>query len=340
MDNKKLSKENILNKLNTADNVFDFVKYNLEYLVEYLQYACEYFTQNCGFGASEIFYENFRDLRRIAASKLLQQEHIYVMMAHPLMPLYTEETGEFGITFATTRKGAEILLEEQKKKGRRCFAAEINGKQNMRDYLRKSFFIDGYDHIVVWNSEMKTSFFLEDDLFKDNEKHRFKKYVSNNGLFSKVACYQQTISAVFEGVPIDKEVFFQNEIKSFAAIMDAELIVPVEKNGKEPEVISDENFVQRVPLKDFNRGDKEIKLFPVYTDLDTFLHSEYSLEDYSFYRVNIEDLLYLLPCEHIVINHSTIGLIIQKDIVLEKIAAVKKFVNDFSDEKILAQFHQ
>ena len=334
MENKLLSKEYVVNKLVSAENIYEFADCSAEELITYLQYGCEHYALTDGYGVNETFHENFKDLRRITADKILKLDIVYVLLAQPLMPFCSEDTGEFGITIATSEKSVETIMNEQKEKGRRCYASELD---DVRNFLYKSFFIDGYDHVVLWNSDMKAAFLLEDDFFKEEEKEGFEKYCGNNGLASKIASYQQELYTALCGVSVDSEVFLRKEMRAFAALMDAELIVPQKKDGAERETTTEDEFVRLVPQIEFDNAKGGAKLIPVFTDLCAMMHSEFNFEKYSFVRIHLEDILELIPCDYISINPKEIGLIINKEVAEERVAAVKRFVSEFTEEKIIDQ---
>ncbi len=324
---QKLSKEYLIKTLNTANNVYEFVQYEFEDLIEYLQFGCEFFTQFDSLVVSDRFHKNFSDLRRIAAEKFLNLEKAYVLFTRPLMPLCSDEPGDFGIIAATTENTIKALVRKQRKSKRQCYAMEIDC---IKDFLLVSFFIDGYDHVVVRNGAMKAAFLLVDDFFEDTEKARFEHFVSNNGLAGKVVSYQQELAAAADSGELDEEKIFKKEVRAFAALMDADLIIPLPKNETSGGCISEEEFAKTVPTIDVEIDGEIQKVLPVYTDYGALMRSQYDAENYNSTFMDLESLLHILPCDYVMINPQTIGLTLSKKVIGEKIAEVKNLIGAFS----------
>lgn len=323
----KLSKEYLIKTLNTANNIYEFAQYEFENLIEYLQFACEFFTQFDSIAATDRFYKNFRDLRRIAAKKLLDFEKVYVLFAHPMMPFCSDDVGEFGLFAATTENTIKALVREQQKNKKQCYAMEIDC---IKDFLLASFFIDGYDHIVVWNGEMKAAFLLEDDFFEDRDKIRFECYAGNNGLACKVASYQQELTAAADSENFDEEKLFKKEVRAFAAMMDAELRIPLSKTDTTGKYISADEFAKNVPVIDTKINGETQKVLPVYTDFGALMRSQYDSENYNSASMDLESLLRMLPYDYIMSNPQTIGFALSKKVIEEKIDEVKNLISTFS----------
>ena len=122
----------------------------------------------------------------------------------------------------------------------------------------------------------------------------------NDRLSCKVAEYKQRLCRCALENSMDDKEFLRDEILTFAALMDTELIVPVRKTGTMAEKNIDApvyDWISNVPLIPFDTGKGQISLFPIFTDSVSLFSEGSTFDDCDIFFADIQDLFKYLK-EH------------------------------------------
>lgn len=317
-----LSDYELISLLSTKTDVSALEDTNLETLIRYMQNVYEYFAKNNITEQDKTISNNYVKLSQYTAKKLKEKNKGFVLFSKPLMPLITEESGDYGIVVTTTEETAKILIEEQKKLGKNCFYEEMD---DLNPFFEISFLVQGYKHILLWNSDFKGAFIEAELLVDESRNEYYQKYTPNEGLSSKLAAFSQFIVGNSKKETIDEIELFQREILTFSSLMDAELLVPIKKMHEPNRGISADEFENNVPQIKMVMPNKTFHAIPVFTDGASLMSSPFKSDKYDCVYVDIETLIDIVPCEYLDFNPREIDLILNKQIIADKIDQVKKF---------------
>ncbi|MBQ6517582.1 MAG: SseB family protein [Anaerolineaceae bacterium] len=336
MNNTKLTKEEVISLLTSAHDLHEFEQCDAETLISYLQYGSELYAEGGEYNTSVSFLLNYDYLRQIAAAKILELPKAYLLMSRPSIPLQIDDFGVDGLVLATSKKTAETLIREQQKEGRNCFILEIKEKETS-DLLGQYFFVYGFEHAIVWNSQLETSFLLRSDFFDDKEWEKYECFHPNNGLGSKIAVFHQALQNYVSSGSPDSDMMMIRDLEAFGGLMNAEMIVPVKKDKDVKTFTEIEQLLDHIPLVDSENNGAAVKVLPVFTNLCAMTFSMFTNDKYNYTLVAMDDLLDAAAAEYFVIDMDTIGLTIRKDVLADRFENIRSFVSEASAAGIIPE---